>query len=189
MNWVDVIVVAVLALSALLALVRGFVREVLGVGAWVGAALFAFNSVDLVREQFHQWLGGAEFGDPAAWIAMFLVALIVLSIIAGMLGRLVRASGLGGIDQTIGVVYGLARGAALLVAAYVAAGYVLPPERWPPPVQQAMSLPYVYRGAEWVADLLPDKYRPPIKPLPEGLVPAASDLLQTSPQGRATDRQ
>jgi membrane protein required for colicin V production len=186
LNWVDFIAVAVLALSAVLALLRGFVREVLGVGAWVGAALFAANTVDLVRGQFHQWLGGSEFGDPAAWAAMFLLALIVLSIITGMLARLVRASGLGGIDRTMGVAYGLVRGAALLIVAYVAGGFVLPPERWPPPVQEAMSLPYVYEGAEWVAGLLPEKYRPPVKAPPAGVMPRASELLQSSPQGRAT---
>jgi membrane protein required for colicin V production len=184
-NWVDFIVVAVLVISALLAFLRGFVREVLGVGAWVGAALFAANTVDLVRDRFHQWLGGAEFGDPAAWIAMFLLALIVLSIITGMLARLVRASGLGGIDRTVGVAYGLARGGALLVVAYLVGGFLLPPDRWPPPVQQAVSLPYIYEGAEWVAHLLPEQYRPPVKAPPAGAMPTAAELFQSNPQGRA----
>ena len=185
MNWVDLIVVAVLAISAILAFLRGFVREVLGVGAWVGAALFAANTVDLVRDRFHQWLGGPEFGDPAAWAAMFLVALIVLSIITGMLARLVHAAGLGGIDRTVGVAYGLVRGAALLVVAYLVGGFLLPPDRWPPPVQQAVSLPYIYQGTVWVANLLPEKYQPPVPPPPAGVVPTAAELLQSTPQGRA----
>lgn len=185
MNWVDLIVIAVLAISAVLAFLRGFVREVLGVGAWVGAALFAANTVDLVRARFHEWLGGAEFGDPAAWVAMFLLALVVLSIITGMLARLVRDSGLGGPDRTVGVAYGLVRGAALLVVAYVVGGFLIAPERWPPPVQHAASLPYIYQGAKWVASLLPEKYRPPVPLPPEGVVPKASELFQSTPQGRA----
>lgn len=185
MNWVDLIVVAVLAISAVLAFLRGFVREVLGVGAWVGAAFFAANTVDMVRDKFHGWLGGAEFGDPAAWAAMFLLALIVLSIITGMLARVVRASGLGGIDRTVGVAYGLVRGAALLVVAYIVTGFLIAPDRWPPPVQQAVSLPYVYQGAHWVAQLLPEKYRPPVPVPPAGVMPTASELFQSTPQGRA----
>ena len=188
MNWVDLVVVAVVAISAVLAFLRGFVREVLGIGAWVGAAFFAANTVDLVRDRFHQWLGGAEFGDPAAWAAMFLVALIFLSILTGMLGRIVQASGLGGIDRTVGVAYGILRGAALIVVAYLVGGFLIAPDRWPPAVQQAVSLPYAYQGAEWVAHLLPEKYRPPVAAPPEGVSPRAIDLLQSTPQGRAVGK-
>jgi membrane protein required for colicin V production len=188
LNWVDLIVVAVVAISALLAFVRGFVREVLGVGAWVGAAFFAANTVDLVRDKFHGWLGGAEFGDPAAWAAMFLIALVFLSIITGMLGNLVQSSGLGGIDRTVGVAYGLVRGAALVVAAYLIAGFLIAPDRWPEPVLQARLLPYAWHGAEWVAGLAPEKYRPNVPAPPAAVLPKASDLLQSTPQGRAVGK-
>jgi membrane protein required for colicin V production len=187
-NWVDLIVVAVVAISAVLAFLRGFVREVLGVGAWLGAALFAANTVDLVRDRFHGWLGGAEFGDPAAWAAMFLIALVFLSVVTGMLARIVHASGLGGIDRTVGVAYGIVRGAALVVVAYLVAGFLIAPARWPAPVQEARLLPYVYRGADWIAQLLPEKYRPDVPVPPAIVMPKATDLLQSTPQGRAVGK-
>jgi len=187
-NWVDLVVVAVVAISAMLAFLRGFVREVLGVGAWLGAAFFAANTVDLVRDRFHGWLGGAEFGDPAAWAAMFLVALVFLSIVTGMLGRIVQASGLGGIDRTVGVAYGIVRGAALVVVAYLVAGFLIAPERWPPPVLQARLLPYVHQGADWVAQMVPEKYRPTVPAPPGDASLRATDLLQSTPQGRAVGR-
>lgn len=188
MNWVDLVVVAVVAISALLAFLRGFVREVLGIAAWVGAALFAAYTVDLVRDRFHTWLGGAELGDPAAWAAMFLIALVFLSVVTGMLGSLVHSAGLGGVDRTVGVLYGLARGAALLIAAYLIVGFFIPPERWPQPVRQARLLPYVYQGADLAAGLVPEKYRPKVPPPPTAELPTASDLLQSTPQGRATGK-
>lgn len=186
MNWVDLVVVAVVAISALLAFIRGFVREVLGIAAWVGAAFFAANTVDLVRPRFEGWLGGPQFGDPAAWAAMFLISLVFLSIVTGMIGNLVQSAGLGGIDRTVGVAYGLLRGAALLVAAYLIAGFFIAPERWPEPVRQARLLPYVYQGAEFVAGLIPAQYRPKVPAPPAPNLPTASDLLQSTPQGRAT---
>src|SRR5579872_5270483 len=109
---------------------RGFVREVLGIGAWVGAVVFAVWAFPLVHERFDIWLNGPDFGDPAAFGAMFLVSLIVLSVISGMVGGIVRASLLGGLDRTLGLVFGLVRGAALVAFAYIVAGWVVAADQW-----------------------------------------------------------
>ncbi len=188
MNWVDLIVVGVVAVSALLAFMRGLVREVLGIGAWIGAAFFAAWAFAFVRDRFRHWLGGPDLGDPAAFAAMFVVALIVLSVVSGMLGRIVRMSVLGGVDRTLGVVFGLVRGAALVAFAYIAAGWVVSADRWPPPVLQARSLPYAYEAAAWAASLLPAEYRPSVRPPPGGRQATAEDLLRALPQGRALAR-
>jgi membrane protein required for colicin V production len=186
-NWVDLVVIAVIAVSALLAFLRGFVREVLGVGAWVGAAIFAIWAAPYVNQRFQAWFGNPEVGDAVALAAVFLVALIVLSIISGMIGGVVRMSVLGGVDRTLGVVFGLVRGAALVAFAYIVAGMV-PTDRWPPPVQQARSLPYAYEAAKWGVGLLPPEYRPAVPPPPGGREARAEELLRAPPQGRAIGR-
>ena len=71
MTWVDLAVLGVLAVSALLAFLRGFVREVLGIGAWIGAALAAVWGVPFVREPLHRWVGPA-WVDPVGFIGIFL---------------------------------------------------------------------------------------------------------------------
>jgi membrane protein required for colicin V production len=147
------------------------------------------NTADLVRDRFRGWIGNPDFADPAAWGAMFLLALVFLSVLTGMLGNLVRASGLGGIDRTVGVAYGALRGAALVVAAYFAGGFVVAPERWPEPVQQARLLPTVHDAAAWVAVQLPPNYRPSVPQLPPQRETRATDLLHATPQGRATARR
>jgi membrane protein required for colicin V production len=188
-NWVDLVVIAVLAISALLAFMRGFVREVLGIGAWIGAAVFALWAFPFVRARFRAWLGGPDLGDPAAFGAAFLLALIVLSIVSGMVGGVVRASVLGGLDRTLGVVFGLVRGAALLAFAYIAAGWVVPIDRWPEPVLHARSLPYAHAAAVWATGLLPAGVRPGAVPAPPpGREARAEDLLRATPQGRAIAR-
>ena len=186
MNWVDLAIIGVLAVSALLAFLRGFVREALGVGAWVGAGLFALWAFPFAREKFRGWIGNPDIADPACMVALFVVALILLNVVAGMVGGIVRASALGGIDRTLGVVFGLLRGAALVVAAYIAAGFVVSVDRWPEPVLQARALPFAYRGAAWVADRLPAEYRPAVAPPPPGRETTSADLLRATPAGRAT---
>ncbi len=185
MNWVDAAIIAVIVVSALLAFMRGFVREVLGIGAWIGAAAAALWGGPLVLPKFQQWITDPNIAYPAAYAVVFIAALIVLSVIAGMIGGLVRGSLLGGLDRTLGVVFGLARGAVLIAAAYIGLGLVAEPTSWPPPVQHARSLPFAYEGAAWLVGLLPDGYRPKLPPPPAQPETRAEDFLQPQPQGRA----
>jgi membrane protein required for colicin V production len=173
MNWVDAVVVAVLVVSTLIAVVRGFAREVLGLVAWAGAVAIAVWGYPFVAPRFNQWIGDPNVATAAAYGTLFLVSLIFLSIVTGMLGGLVRASPLSGLDTTLGLLFGVLRGALLLVAAYIALGFVVEPSRWPAPLQDARSTPWVYQGAVWAAGLLPPAYRPVVKPPP---VPPAADV-------------
>ena len=185
MTWFDLAILAVLALSALLAFFRGFVREVLGVGAWIGAILIAYWFFPFVAPKFEQWIKAREFADPAAIAVVFIIALIVLSVISSWAGALVRGSALGGVDRTLGLVFGLVRGAAVLVFCYVAAGLVTTPQDWPEPIRDARLLPYVYEGAQQAVALLPAQYHPHLAAPPITQPPSLQDLLQPEPKGSA----
>jgi len=185
MTWFDLAMLGVLALSALLAFFRGFVREVLGVGAWVGAILVSFWFYPFVAPKFEQWISAKELADPAAIAVIFVIALIVLSVISSWVGALVRGSALGGVDRTLGLVFGLGRGAVVLIFCYVAAGLVTTPQDWPEPIRDARLLPYVYEGAEQVVALLPAHYRPHLAAPPSTQPPSLQDLLQPEPKGSA----
>jgi membrane protein required for colicin V production len=186
-NWVDLIVLGVIGISALLAFARGLVREVLGIGAWVGAAFFAVWAAPFVDQRFLRWFG-PDVGKPAALGAMFLAALIVLSIVSSMIGGLVRMSALGGVDRTLGMVFGLLRGVVLVAFAYIVAGWVVTADRWPAPVRQARSLPYAFEAASFAANLLPRAYRPNVALPPAGRETRVDDLLRALPQGKAIAR-
>ncbi len=188
MNWVDLAILAVLVFSGLLAFMRGFVREVLGIGAWIGAGFFAMATFQFVQPQFRTWFGNPDVADPAAFGTVFLVSLLFLSVIAGIVGSVIRGSVLGGIDRTLGVVFGVLRGAALVIFAYIAAGMIVTTDRWPDPVLQARSLPFAYEGAVWAVAFLPEEYRPRLSSPPAGREAHAEDLLHATPQGRATFR-
>lgn len=184
MNWVDLIVLGVVGLSAVLAFMRGFVREVLGIGAWIGAGFFAVWAAPHVTERFLRWVG-PDYGRPAALAAMFLLALVVLSAVSGVVGGVVRTSMLGGMDRTLGMVFGLLRGAVLVAFAYIAAGWVVTTDQWPGPVRDARTLPMAYQAAVLGVDLLPPQYRPNVAPPPTGRETRVDDLLHALPQGRA----
>ena len=190
MTWVDLAVLGVIAVSALLAFMRGLVREVLGIGAWVGAGLAGAYGLPLLRPRLLQWLGPSPWSDPIGFVAIFVVALIILMLIAHMIGRVVRGSPLGGLDRTLGLVFGLLRGAALVIVAYIFVGLVKPVDQWPQEVLQARSIDLVYDGAKWVVDHVPPTgfHAPPVYPPPADRKTTADALLRATPQGSALGR-
>jgi len=188
MTWVDAVILAVIVISGLLAFLRGLVREVLGIGAWVGAAIIAVWATPFVRPRFQDWLRGHPgLAEPIAYLVLFLVSLAILLFISHRISRVVRGSALGGLDRTLGLVFGLARGAALIVLAYIIAGWLGGPmETWPHAILEARSLQPAYEGAAWVARRLPVAYRPRIDAPPSRRQPTADALLRAIPQGQAT---
>jgi membrane protein required for colicin V production len=184
-NWVDLSILGIVAISALLAFMRGLVREVLSIGAWIGAAVFAYWAFPFVQDRFRSWLVNPDIADPAAFGAMFVLALLVLSVVASMVGSVVRGSMLGGIDRTLGMAYGIVRGLAIVVFVYIAAGLIASPDKWPDAVQQARALPYAYEGAVWAVGMIPPQYRPQVSAPPSGRITKAADLMTVAPQGRA----
>lgn len=185
MTWVDLAVLAVLAVSGLLAFLRGFVREVLGIGAWIGAAAVAVWGAQYAQRPVEHWIADPSWAEAAALLGIFLVTLIVLLLVAHLFGRMVRGSPLGGLDRTLGMLFGLARGAALVIIAYILAGMVVPTDHWPAPVREARFLPTTYAGARWAASQLPERFRPPVAAPPSGPRASADALLRATPQGRA----
>jgi len=190
MTWVDLVVFGFLGISGLLAFARGLVREVLGIGAWSGAVAAAILALPLMRDVVRTWFSTPEWVDPVSFVIVFLLTLIVLILIAGAIGGLVRRSALGGVDRTLGLVFGLARGAGVVIVAYIVGQMVFPIERWPDAVLEARVLTPTYEAARWVRDQLPPLYRPhTLDPPPAGREATAEALLRATPQGRATGKQ
>ncbi|MCK8783988.1 CvpA family protein [Roseomonas sp. NAR14] len=173
MTWVDGAVLAVLAVSALLAFLRGFVSEVLGIGAWVGAALAGLAARPSLQPRLEPYIDPPWLAGVVAGAIVFLVVLVVLKVIISVVAGLVQDSVLGGPDRALGLVFGIARGALLVVVAYIAAVHFIPAtERWPEAVLQSRSLPLAADGASWLVAQLPPDIRPQLG-LPPGSAPGA----------------
>ncbi|HYZ64027.1 MAG TPA: CvpA family protein [Acetobacteraceae bacterium] len=183
----DLVVLAVIVLSGLLALMRGLIREALGIGAWIVAAVVAspYGVFNYVAPWARQQFADTALADTLAFAGVFLVVLIVLSLVAGAISRAIQGSVLGGLDRTLGLVFGLVRGALVLCVAYILAGMAVAVDQWPPAVLDARSLPFIYRGSEWLVAHTPTPYRPSLSAPPPGRPTSAASLLHANPAGRA----
>ena len=185
MNWVDLAAAGVVVISGVVGLARGLIREVLGIGAWIGAALAAIYAFPLAEPVARRHIDDPTVALVAAYAVPFVVALLVLWLAARAASSVVRRSALGGLDRTLGLVFGFARGAVLLALAYILAGTVQPVPLWPPAVLEARSLPTIYSLAAWTAGQIPQEHRPSVAPPPAGRVATADALLRAAPVGSA----
>ena len=156
MTYVDWIVVAILVLSAGLAWMRGFMRELLSIGGWVAAGVVTFLGVPAARPISSQYISDSLFADVAAGIAIFVVTLIICSIIGHFISKRVQDSMLGPVDRSLGLLFGMIRGALIISAMTLSVDYFWPPPTLPPPeIANAMTLPMASKGANLLRSLIP----------------------------------
>ena len=153
MAWVDLIIIGVIVLSALISLIRGFVKESISLVTWIVAGVLALRyyapMADLLEPfinsvTLRQWVGGG---------ILFLITLIVGAIVNFIVSQLVSKTGLSGTDKALGVVFGAARGVLIVTMVVLLASLTPMPEAswW----QESTMITFFQQLAEWVRAVIP----------------------------------
>ena len=151
----DIIVVMIIGLSALFGFVRGFLREVLSIGAWILAGLATYFGLPILRPFALQYISHELIADVVTGVAIFLVVLVVASVISHVITRSVRESALGPLDRSLGILFGLVRGAAIVSVALLICDNFYAPDNRPQWLKDARTLPVVQIGADFVRQFVP----------------------------------
>jgi membrane protein required for colicin V production len=155
-TYVDWIVFAIILVSAGLAWMRGFMRELLSVGGWIIAGVVTFFGVPMARPISSQYIPDPLFADIAAGVIIFVATLMVCSVIGHFIAKRVQASMLGPVDRSLGLLFGLVRGALVVSALALGLDYLWPPPTLPPPeIANAISYPMANKGANLLRSLIP----------------------------------
>lgn len=158
-TFADLIVIGIIVLSAVFGLMRGFTREVLSLGSWIGAAIATIYGQPHLRPFVMDQLGNELAADIVSAVVIFIVALVVLSVLTHAISSRVRESrAIGALDRSLGVVFGLARGALIIIALWLVIDY-LAPENPPRTIREARTLPYVKQATEFVMSVVPSNLR------------------------------
>lgn len=151
----DGIVLAVVLLSAVLAMMRGFLREVLSIGSWIAAAAGAYFLYPTFLPFAQQYITEEVFATAAVIGVLFFLVLIIVSYLTMKLSDVVADSAIGPLDRTLGFLFGAARGVLLFVIATLFFNFFIPenPPQW---VADSRSKPILDElGADLLA-ILPD---------------------------------
>ena len=151
----DLVVVAVTLFSALLAMVRGFSREVLAVGSWAAAAAAAFLLYKSVVPLVQPYTTSETVATIAAAGIIFVVVLIIVSLITMKIADFIIDSRVGALDRALGFLFGAARGVLLLVVAMLFFNWLVA-ENQPEWIAGAKSKPWLEGLGEKLIAALPE---------------------------------
>lgn len=170
MNWADYTILAVLGLSVLMGLWRGFVGEVLALAVWACAFWVAWVFGPLLAERFSASISTPSVRVLLAYALCFIAVLIAGAIVTFLMRKLVEGSGLSGSDRLLGMVFGLVRGLALVVLVVMLMGFTpFPRDPW---WHESRLLPSFDRGAHWLAAKLPAEVARYLEPVESWIKPA-----------------
>lgn len=154
LTWVDIGLLAILGLSSIVGLWRGFVVEVMSLVVWIAAFWLAFALGDDVAAAFETSVQSPSARLFLGYAVLFLGALLVGGLATWLMGKLVKGTGLSGTDRMLGLGFGLLRGVALACVLVMLLGFTpMPQDQW---WKQSRLLPGFQSGAEWLRTWLPD---------------------------------
>ncbi len=154
MSWIDYTLFAIIALSVVIGLVRGFVREAISLITWVLAFWVAIQFSTDLSELFAAKISTPSARHILSFLLLFIVTLIIGALVNYVVHKLVVKTGLTGTDRFIGALFGAIRGVLVIVLFGVLANWTLMPETnwW----QASWTLSVLENVVAWLAERLPE---------------------------------
>jgi len=155
-SYLDLGLIAVVLISALLSMVRGFTREVLAIASWAAAAAAAYFFYPQVMPYTTQFIHKEVIAQAISAAAVFFVTLIVVSVLTVRLSDAILDSKIGALDRSLGFLFGAARGFLLGVVAFAIFNWLVADKQQPEWVKEAKTRPVMLDVRDRIIALLPE---------------------------------
>lgn len=148
MNWADWAIISILAVSSLISLKRGFVKEALSMANWVLAFFVAMTFRDALSSMLESQIATPSLRDMVAFAILFAATLIVGAMVNYLIGEVVRMTGLSGTDRLFGMMFGFIRGFIIVMAILllVPGMVAIDQDVW---WQQSALIPHLLEFEDW----------------------------------------
>jgi len=183
----DLVLLAVMLISGLLAMVRGFMREILSIAAWGAAALVTLYAFSKLLPTAKTYFTNDTVAAVVVVAGVFIGTLIVVSIITVRISDMILDSRIGALDRTLGFLFGAARGILLLVVAVAFWNWLVAANAQPTWVTQAKSKPFLDTLVGRLEAVLPADIEPQIRARILGRGAAPTDGAPAQDQPTADD--
>jgi len=152
----DIILLAVMLVSGILAMVRGFMREVLSIVSWAAAAVLTIYAYPRLLPLAKQYVNHDLAASGIVIAGVFLGTLLVVSVITIKISDMVLDSRVGALDRTLGFLFGLARGLVIVVVAFLFFDWLVPERSQPDWIKNAKSRVVLENTGETIKSMLPE---------------------------------
>lgn len=160
LNLFDLAVIGILGLSCLFAFFRGFVREILSLGAWIGAGIITIYYFPAMAEKLQPHFKSAIVAAGFGTLAIYMTALIAFSLINMLILKFVKqGSDVGMLDNLLGLGFGALRGGLVVSLGFFLITIAVPEKEYPEWLKQSITRPYLEKGALALAKIAPDYLR------------------------------
>ncbi len=153
MIWIDYAIIALICISSIIGLFRGFVKEAFSLVLWVVAIWIGLNFSREFSTFLEPMISYPSARIAAAFAILFFMTLILGGLISYLLGELIDKTGLTGSDRFAGMIFGIARGAVVVSLLIMMAGLTpLPEDSW---WKESSLIPPFQSLAVWLRDHVP----------------------------------
>jgi len=182
----DIILLVVMLISALLAMVRGFMREVLSIASWAAAAIVTVLGFPKALPAVQGYISNDIVAKAVTIGGIFLGTLIIVSVITIKISDMVLDSRIGALDRTLGFLFGLARGLVIVVVAFLFFNWLVPDRSQPEWVKNAKSLVVLKKTGDTLMSMLPEDPENTILKRLKRPKPEDQDQQDNPPAGRSS---
>jgi len=153
MFWIDYLIIGIILLSAIISVVRGFVKEVLSLLAWIVAFWVALSFSQQLSVLLTHYVDTPSLRIFIAFTALFVITLVLGALVNHLISTVVAKTGLTGTDRSLGVIFGLLRGIAIVtLMLMLAATTPMPEDSW---WQNSLLIGYFENLVIWAKAFLP----------------------------------
>lgn len=174
-SYLDLGLIAVVLMSAVLAMLRGFTREVLAIASWGAAAVAAVYLHPLVLPYVKPYIAKDVLALAAAAAAVFFATLVVVSLITIKISDVILDSKVGPLDRSLGFLFGAVRGLLLCVIAFIFFNWLVPAQTQPEWVKTARMRPLLQATGDELMAVLPEDPEGFLNKLKKPRSPGASE--------------
>jgi len=155
-SYLDLAVLAIVLISAILSMLRGFSREVLAIASWVAAAAAAYYFYPAVMPYLNPYIHKEIIAEAVSAAIVFFATLIVVSLFTVRISDAILDSKIGALDRSLGFVFGVARGFLLAVVAFAIFNWLVADKQQPDWVKNAKTRPVLTETADKIVAMLPE---------------------------------
>ncbi len=152
--WPDYIIIVIIAVSTVISLLRGFVRESLALAGWILAIWISLIFMHQMTLFINPYLNlPPSILSLVSFALLFILTLIVSALVTNLFSELVDKTGLSGTDRSIGMLFGIARGGIIVGIIVLLAGFTMVPQD--PWWKESVLIPHFQQLAVYMKDFLP----------------------------------